>query len=70
MQARIERLEVKLSFAEDLLDELNRTVFRQQQQIEVLQKQLQALTEQVRASAGGGGGAEPNDLRDEIPPHW
>lgn len=70
MQAHIDRLEEKLSFAEDLLDELNRTVFRQQQQIDVLQKQLQALSEQVRASAGGSGGAAPNDLRDEIPPHW
>ncbi|MCX9156344.1 SlyX family protein [Niveibacterium sp. 24ML] len=70
MQARIDRLEVKLSFAEDLLDELNSTVFRQQQQIEALQKHLQALTEQVRASGGGGGGAPPGDLRDEIPPHW
>lgn len=70
MQAHIDRLEEKLSFAEDLLDELNRTVFRQQQQIDVLQKQLQALSEQVRAAAGGGGGAAPNDLREEIPPHW
>ena len=70
MQEHIDRLEVKLSFAEDLLDELNRTVFRQQQQIDALQQHLAALTDQVRASAGGGGGGEGRDLRDEIPPHW
>ncbi|WP_374511114.1 SlyX family protein [Niveibacterium sp.] len=71
MQDRITNLEVKLSFAEDLLDELNRTVYRQQQQIEALQKHLLALTEQVRAGAGGGGGSgEPRDLREEIPPHY
>ncbi|QSI77179.1 MULTISPECIES: SlyX family protein [Niveibacterium] len=71
MEERITRLEVKLSFAEDLLDELNHTVYRQQQQIEALQKHVRALTEQVRAGAGGGGGSgEPRDLREEIPPHY
>ncbi len=71
MEERITRLEVKLSFAEDLLDALNHTVYRQQQQIEALQKHVHALTEQMRASAGGGGGSgEPRDLREEIPPHY
>ncbi len=71
MQDRITDLEVKLSFAEHLLDELNLTVYRQQQQIDALQKHLLALAQQVRAGAGGGGGAgEPRDLREEIPPHY
>ncbi|GAA5175049.1 SlyX family protein [Niveibacterium umoris] len=71
MQEQITRLEVKLSFAEDLLDELNRTVFRQQQQIDQLQKHVLALTEQVRAVASSGHGVgESRDLRDEIPPHY
>ena len=34
MEARLTELEVKLGFAEDLLDALNRTVYRQQQQID------------------------------------
>jgi SlyX protein len=66
MDARINELEVKLSFAEDLLEQLNLTVFRQQQQIEGLQRELRALREQMLASLP----AESRSLRDEIPPHY
>ena len=38
IERRVEELEIKLAFAEDLVDTLNRTVFRQQEQIEVLQR--------------------------------
>jgi SlyX protein len=64
--SRLDELEVKLSFAEDLLETLNTTVFRQQQQIEQLQRQVKALREQLAAQAP----AEPRSLRDEIPPHY
>ena len=35
---RITNLEVKLSFSEDLLEELNQTIYKQQQQIDALVK--------------------------------
>jgi SlyX protein len=62
---RITNLEIKLSFAEDLIEKLNETVYKQQQQIEFLYRELKAIKEQ--ASAGGSGGAS---LKDEIPPHY
>lgn len=62
----IEELEVKLCFAEDLLEALNATVYRQQQQIDRLEQQLQALRQQLLAQAP----AEGHSLRDEIPPHY
>ena len=61
---RITNLEVKLSFTEDLIEKLNETVYKQQQQIEFLYRELKAIKEQ--ASSGGGGGS----LKDEIPPHY
>ncbi len=66
MESRIAELEVKLSFCEELLEELNRTVYRQQQQIDLLQKEMLALREQARTSM-------PDELRepvDETPPHY
>lgn len=66
MESRLTDLEVKLSFAEDLLEELNRTVFRQQQQIEQLQQEVRVLRQQVQANVPSAGWS----LRDEIPPHY
>jgi SlyX protein len=62
---RITNLEIKLSFTEDLIEKLNETVYKQQQQIEFLYRELKAIKEQ--ASSGGPGGSS---LKDEIPPHY
>lgn len=62
---RITELEIKATFTEDLLEELNRTVVRQQQQIDLLVRELVTLREQADA-------AQPavRSLRDELPPHY
>ena len=65
--ARLAEIEAKLTFSEDLLESLNRTVYRQQQQIERLQHELRALREIVDNAEPGG---EPLRPRDEIPPHY
>lgn len=66
MEDRIAELEVKLSFAEDLLESLNATVFRQQREIDLLKRELRTLREQVATSLPG----EPGGPRDELPPHY
>ena len=65
-EARITELEVKLGFADDLLDELNKTVYRQQQQIEQLQQEVKALRQQIQLLAPADGRAPA----DEVPPHY
>ena len=62
---RITNLEIKLSFTEDLIEKLNETVYKQQQQIEFLYRELKAIKEQA-SSGGPGGGSQ----QDEIPPHY
>ncbi len=66
MESRITELEIKISYTEDLVEELNRTVFRQQQQIDLLAKELRSLREQIQSSQP----QEFRSLRDEIPPHY
>lgn len=63
---RIAELEIKLAYAEDLLDTLNTTIFRQQEQMDLLQAQLRSLQQQVQTAMPG----EPLSPRDEIPPHY
>lgn len=68
MDARLDQLESKLCLTEDLLETLNRTVWRQQEQIDHLQAQLRLLYQQIQG--GGAESAEKRDLREEIPPHY
>ena len=66
MESRLNELEAKISLAEDLLDALNHTVYRQQQQIDQLQQDIRALRQQLREAVP----AEADSPGDEIPPHY
>lgn len=63
---RLTELEIKSSYAEDLLDTLNAMVARQQEQIDLLLREVSHLRQQ---GSDGGMAAQPN-LRDELPPHY
>ena len=64
--ARLTELETKLAFAEDLLETLNQTVVRQQDQIDSLQQQLRLLNDRLKDAWPD----ETRTPRDEIPPHY
>lgn len=66
LEARVMDLEVKASYTDDLLEQLNMTIYRQQQQIDALINEVRQLRQQVPE---GGHGA-PGNLRDELPPHY
>ena len=64
--ARLTALEIKASFAEDLLDKLDQTVIRQQTQIAALISEVLHLRQQI----GNTQGDTSRNLRDELPPHY
>lgn len=63
---RLMDLEIKASFTEDLVEQLNQTLFQQQQQIDALIREVSQLRQQT--PDGGSGGFR--SLRDELPPHY
>ena len=64
---RLSDLEIKASFTEDLLDQLNLTIYRQQQQIDDLIRVVADLRKQLpEAGAPGSGQA----ILNERPPHY
>lgn len=67
LEFRIADLEIRLAVSEDHLEELNRIVFRQREQMDLLQAQLRELHRQLRDGSEPRG---PGDPRDEIPPHY
>jgi SlyX protein len=65
---RLMDLEVKVSFMDDLVEQLNDIVARQGQQIDRLVREVLDLRRQQDAATGAG--AAPRNLRDELPPHY
>lgn len=63
---RLTDLEVKASFNEDLVDELNRLAARQQAQIDAMVQALSRLHRLLPADEPG----PARNLRDELPPHY
>ena len=63
---RLTELEIKASFSEDLLDHLNQAIVRQQQQIDLLLREVRHLRDQLPAESSG----VVRSLRDELPPHY
>lgn len=64
---RLTDLEIKASFTEDLVDQLNEVVVRQQRQIDALLREVADLRQQPPEDPG----ARPfRSLRDELPPHY
>ena len=63
---RLTELEIKISFNEDLLDQLNQVVIRQQQQINALVREVERLHQQI-PEAGQGGFSSAGD---NLPPHY
>lgn len=65
-EQRLTDLEIKASFTEDLLDQLNGIIVRQQQQIDLLVGEIARLQQQVPEEGAG----VFRSLRDELPPHY
>jgi len=65
-EQRLTDLEIKASFTEDLLDQLNQIIVRQQEQIDTLIREIGHLRQQ----APEGGAGTFRSLRDELPPHY
>lgn len=64
---RLIDIETRITFQEDQIEELNKTVYRQQQELEQLEAFCKELASRIRAlSEAGATGATVN----ERPPHY
>lgn len=63
---RLNELEIKASFTEDLLDQLNQVIVNQQRQIDLLMREIARLGQQSPSVDPG----VARNLRDELPPHY
>jgi SlyX protein len=66
IDTRLTELEIKASFAEDLIDKLDQIITRQQDQIDRLTREVQFLYQQSPEE----GLVPQRSPRDELPPHY
>ena len=59
---RIVDLEIRISFLERHLEELDRVVLQLREHLDVFQRELVSLRDQQQGEA--------NKPEDEVPPHW
>ena len=63
---RLTQLEIKASFCEEQLEQLDHIIVRQQQQIDLLLRKVAELQQ----PSTDGGLAAPRSLFDDMPPHF
>ncbi|MDR9497715.1 MAG: SlyX family protein [Hydrogenovibrio sp.] len=65
-QQRLEQLEMTCAYQQDTIDTLNRTVGQQHQQLQLLQKQINILSDAFKALRSEQSGIKP--VSEETPP--
>lgn len=66
-ESRLMELEIKVAYQEDLVQELNKIVTGQQQQIESLKAVCKLLNDKIKSISVEG---ESSSVMDEVPPHY
>ncbi len=66
-EERLENIEAKLTFQEDLIEELNKTVYQQQQKLDRLEAICESLARHIQSQAEGRNEGMPSNER---PPHY
>lgn len=63
---RLTNLEIKATYTEDLVEQLDKIIARQQQQIDLLLREIAELRQPVP----NGSVLSGRSLRDDLPPHF
>jgi SlyX protein len=66
-EERLENIEAKITFQEDLIEELNKTVYQQQQKLDRLQVFCESLARNLQSLAADSNESKP---ANERPPHY
>ncbi|MFZ2524687.1 MAG: SlyX family protein [Candidatus Ferrigenium altingense] len=67
IEERLVNIEAKITFQEDLIEELNKTVYQQQQKLDRLEAFCESLARRIQSLAEAGNEEMP---ANERPPHY
>lgn len=66
-EERLENIETRIALQEDQIDELNKTVYQQQQKLDQLEAVCRTLASNIQSLAEAGSEGKP---ANERPPHY
>jgi SlyX protein len=67
IEERLINIEIKIAFQEDLIEELNKTIYQQQQKLERLEAVCRSLAGHIESLTAAKDGGMP---ANERPPHY
>lgn len=67
---RVTELEIRAAFLDDVLEQLQQALIRQDRLLRDQQDQLRLLYQQLQQVRGGEGDIEPFDPASNVPPHY
>ena len=67
IEERLVNIEMKIAFQEDLVEELNKTIYQQQQKLDRLEAVCRSLAGHIEALTAAKDGGMP---ANERPPHY
>lgn len=67
IEDRLVNIETKIAFQEDMIDELNKVVYQQQQKLNQLEALCKSLARQIQSQDEAG---NAGNLDNEPPPHY
>ena len=67
---RLTDLEIKATYCEDQVEQLDQIIIRQQQQIDLLLREVAELKQASRDVGTSTGLGTGRSLRDDLPPHF
>lgn len=69
LENKLTELEIRIALQDDLLDELNRTIVKMRETIDLQQAQLRFLYAKINQNQEDNMG-KPYRLTEEVPPHY
>ena len=66
-EERLEKIEIKIAYQEDLIEELNKTIYQQQKKLERLEAKCEALAKHIASLYES---VNESTSVDERPPHY
>lgn len=70
LDARIDELEIRLAFLDELVESLNQVVTTQDRHLHELQHKMRVLYQRMSANSSATEGIEPFDAHVDVPPHY